>query len=204
MKIALGSDHRGFSTKQRLKRFLKDLVTRSSIAAPTSKPPAITPTTPSPVRTGGQAKADRAILMCGSGIGMTMAANKVAGIRAALCHDELTAEMSRRHNDANVLCLAADLLGDELIHRMVGVWLATPFDGGRHARRVQKIMAAERFLAPRPSTSPPSVRPPRASPSPRYKHHYSTLRLGDGAVGSLAHRANAGLLARRAGLPAAH
>ena len=92
--------------------------------------------------------ADRGILLCGSGIGMTITANKVAGIRAALCHDELTAEMSRRHNDANVLCLAADLLGDELIRRMVEVWLATPFEAGRHARRVQKMMAAEKHLCP--------------------------------------------------------
>ena len=77
---------------------------------------------------------------------MTMAANKIGGIRAALCHDELTAEMSRRHNDANVLCLPADLVGEELMRRMVAVWLTAPFEGGRHARRIAKVMEVERYL----------------------------------------------------------
>ena len=70
---------------------------------------------------------------------MCIAANKVGGVRAAPCHDSITAEMSRRHNDANVLCLSADLLGEELIDRMVEIWLETEFEGGRHARRVEKI-----------------------------------------------------------------
>jgi ribose 5-phosphate isomerase B len=87
--------------------------------------------------------AQRGILICGSGIGMSIAANKVKGVRAALVHDEIGAEMSRRHNDANVLCLAADLLGVRLIERIIGIWLATEFEGGRHARRVSKITAIE-------------------------------------------------------------
>jgi ribose 5-phosphate isomerase B len=149
MKIALGNDHRGYHTKERLHNFLVELghevidcgsANEESSDYPDNAVP--------PCELVAKGKADRAILMCGSGIGMTIVANKVAGIRAALCHDELTAEMSRRHNDANVLCLAADLLGDELIHRMVEVWLASPFDEGRHTRRVQKIMAAECHLAP--------------------------------------------------------
>ena len=74
---------------------------------------------------------------------MCIAANKVPGVRAAPCHDSITAEMSRRHNDANVLCLSADLLGEELIDRMVRIWLATDFEGGRHARRVEKITQYE-------------------------------------------------------------
>jgi ribose 5-phosphate isomerase B len=74
---------------------------------------------------------------------MSIAANKVTGIRASLCHDELTAEMARRHNDANVLCLPVDLLSPEAIERVVSVWLDTPFDGGRHQRRVSKITAYE-------------------------------------------------------------
>ena len=86
---------------------------------------------------------ERAIMMGGTGIGMSVAANKVKGIRAALCHDELTAKLSRQHQDANVLCLPADLIGDELIRRMVAVWLETPFEGGRHARRVDKLMQHE-------------------------------------------------------------
>jgi ribose 5-phosphate isomerase B len=70
----------------------------------------------------------------------------VPGVRAAPCHDSITAEMSRRHNDANVLCLSADLLGEELIERMVKLWLETPFEGGRHARRVAKIVQFESGL----------------------------------------------------------
>jgi ribose 5-phosphate isomerase B len=88
--------------------------------------------------------AERGILLCGTGIGMCIAANKVNGVRAAPCHDSITAEMSRRHNDANVLCLSADLLGEDLMERMLRIWLETPFEGGRHARRVEKIGRIEK------------------------------------------------------------
>jgi ribose 5-phosphate isomerase B len=87
--------------------------------------------------------ADMGILLCGSGIGMSIAANKIDGIRAALVHDVTTAALSRQHNDANVLCLGAGLLGDRLLAAIVEVWLATPFEGGRHTRRVDKMMALE-------------------------------------------------------------
>src|SRR5207253_9410200 len=86
---------------------------------------------------------DRGILVCGTSIGMCIAANKVRGVRAAPCHDSITAEMSRRHNDANIICLSADLLGEELIDRMLRIWLDTEFEGGRHARRVEKIVRFE-------------------------------------------------------------
>ena len=76
--------------------------------------------------------------------------------------------MSRRHNDANVLCLAADLLGDQLIHRMVGVWLSTPFEAGRHARRVQKMMAAEKYLGAAPETAPGTCPPPKTKSKPKH------------------------------------
>jgi ribose 5-phosphate isomerase B len=82
---------------------------------------------------------ERGILICGTGIGMSIAANKVRGIRAALCHETFSAEMTRRHNDANVLCLGARVTGDELALRIVDVFLATDFDGGRHAARVAKL-----------------------------------------------------------------
>jgi len=98
------------------------------------------------------------ILICGTGIGMSITANKVRGIRASLCHDELTAELARRHNNANVLCLAADMLGDELIKRVVDVWINTPFDGGRHKRRVDKITQYE-------SNGQCSDPPPAAKPA---------------------------------------
>jgi ribose 5-phosphate isomerase B len=74
---------------------------------------------------------------------MCIAANKVPGVRAALCHDNITAEMSRRHNNSNVLCLASDLLGEDLIDHMVKLWLETEFEGGRHQRRVEKICRFE-------------------------------------------------------------
>src|SRR5207302_1637820 len=96
-----------------------------------------------------EGRVDRGILICGTGIGMCIAANKVPGVRAAPCHDSITAEMSRRHNDANVLCLSADLLGEELIERMVRLWLETEFEGGRHARRVEKIARFEAGQEPK-------------------------------------------------------
>jgi ribose 5-phosphate isomerase B len=86
---------------------------------------------------------DRGILLCCTGVGMAIAANKVQGVRAATCHDEVTAEMSRRHNDLNVLCLSAEMIGSEEQEKIVRIWLETAFEGGRHARRVAKISALE-------------------------------------------------------------
>jgi ribose 5-phosphate isomerase B len=86
---------------------------------------------------------DRGILLCGTGVGMCIAANKIPGVRAAPCHDDITAEVSRRHNDLNVLCLSGDLLGEKLADRLVEIWLRTPFEGGRHARRNEKITQLE-------------------------------------------------------------
>jgi len=141
MRIALAADHRGHSVKEKVAVLLSeqgheilDMGTNSSRSCdyPNLAFPA--------ARCVVDGKAEVAILICGSGIGMTICANKVAGIRAALCHDELTAQMSRRHNNANILCLAADVLGDELIRRIVSSWLNTQFEpGGRHERRVRKI-----------------------------------------------------------------
>jgi ribose 5-phosphate isomerase B len=146
MRIALGSDHRGYHTKERLRNYLEaaghDVIDFGANSDQSSDYPDFGVPASLAIARG---EADRAILMCGSGIGMTMTANKVRGVRAALCHDELTAEMSRRHNNANVLCLPADLIGEELIRRMVDVWLATPFAAGRHARRVQKVMDVEKL-----------------------------------------------------------
>jgi ribose 5-phosphate isomerase B len=147
MKIATGADHRGYQTKLRLVAFLESLGHEVQDCGSDSPDPSDYPDFGVPACSMvARREADRAILLCGSGIGMTMVANKIPGIRAALCHDELTAEMSRRHNDANVLCLPADLLGEELIRRMVETWLSAPFDAGRHARRVGKIMALEEKL----------------------------------------------------------
>ena len=90
-----------------------------------------------------QGKADRGILICGTGIGMSIAANKIKGARAALVHDEITAQLSRSHNDANIICMSADLLGQRLIEKISEIFLRSEFEGGRHARRVRKIAAIE-------------------------------------------------------------
>ena len=96
------------------------------------------------------AKADLGIMICGTGIGMSIVANKVSGVRAAVCHDALTAQMSRSHNNANVLCLAADVLSEDLMRRIVQSWMATDFEAsGRHARRVKKIHCVEQGQDPR-------------------------------------------------------
>lgn len=84
-------------------------------------------------------KADRGVLVSGMGFGMVIAANKFPGVRAVLCHDEIAAEISRRYCDCNVLCLSSDLTAPEMLRRIIDTWLASPFDGGRHARRLSCI-----------------------------------------------------------------
>jgi ribose 5-phosphate isomerase B len=144
MKIAIGSDHRGFEVKRRLAAVLAGLGHEVLDLGPQGRDSVDYPDYAFQVALAvSEGRAERGILVCGTGIGMCIAANKVRGVRAAPCHDSITAEMSRRHNDANVLCLSADLLGEELIERMVRIWLETPFESGRHARRVEKIMRFE-------------------------------------------------------------
>jgi ribose 5-phosphate isomerase B len=144
MRIAIGGDHRGVDAKARLVGTLKELG-HEVVDVGTNAPESVDyPDYAADVaRRVGKGEVDRGILVCGTGIGMCIAANKVRGVRAAPCHDVITAEMSRRHNDANVLCLSSDLTGEELMDRMVRTWLETPFDGGRHARRVDKISKIE-------------------------------------------------------------
>ena len=144
MRIVIGSDHRGYAVKGRIIEMLKRLNHEVSDAGPCGPDSVDYPDVAASVAGQvSQGRVDRGILICGTGIGMCIVANKFAGVRAAPCHDELTAEMSRRHNDLNVLCLSADMLGDRLIERMVEVWLGTEFEGGRHARRVEKISQLE-------------------------------------------------------------
>ena len=144
MKIAIGSDHRGFEAKQQIKAIANELGheciefgTNDSNPVDYADPAYLAVTAVS------KKEADRAILVCATGIGMSIAANKVDDIRAALCHDELSAQISRDHNDANVLCISGDLIGAVLLRRIVEVWLSTEFSGGRHKRRVKKITAIE-------------------------------------------------------------
>jgi ribose 5-phosphate isomerase B len=144
MKIAIGSDHRGYDVKRRIVTLVQGMGHEAIDVGAQGKESADYPDFAFRVAEEvGHGRAERGILICGTGIGMCIAANKVPGVRAAPCHDSITAEMSRRHNDANVLCLSADLLGEELIERMVRIWLETPFEGGRHARRVEKIRQYE-------------------------------------------------------------
>src|SRR6266545_6083043 len=118
MKIAIGSDHRGFEAKRRIVSLLQQLGHEVHDLGPESKDSVDYPDYAFEVaRAVSQGGAERGILICGTGIGMCIAANKVHGVRAAPCHDSITAEMSQRHNDANVLCLSADLMGDEKIVR---------------------------------------------------------------------------------------
>lgn len=145
MRIAIASDHRGYDLKRRIISVVEhaghsalDLGTQGG---ETVDYPDFAFKVGEAVRDG---KAERGILVDGTGLGMCIAANKVHGVRAALCHDSITAEMSRRHNDANVLCLSADLIGDELVDRMLRIWLDTKFENGRHGRRVGKIVEYEK------------------------------------------------------------
>ena len=144
MRIAIGSDHRGFEAKRRLVATLNEqahaVADQGTLEADSVDYPDYAYAVGKLV---GNGEADRGILICGTSLGMCIAANKVRGVRAASCQDIITAEMSRRHNDANVLCLSADLLGEELMAQMVRTWLDTPFEGGRHARRVEKIAQIE-------------------------------------------------------------
>jgi ribose 5-phosphate isomerase B len=140
MKIAIGSDHRGWDVKKRIVAQLQKLGHEVLDLGTDSADSCDYPDFGLLVATEvGEGRCERGILLCGTGLGMCITANKVKNVRAAACHDRITAEMSRRHNDANVLCLSAHLLGDELVEHMVRLWLDTPFEGGRHARRVEKI-----------------------------------------------------------------
>lgn len=144
MKIAVASDHRGFQVKQKIISLLQGLDQSSVDYGPASEDSVDYPDYAAAVAHGiTKGDVDCGILVCGTGLGMSIAANKFNGIRAALCHDDLTARMSRLHNDANILCLSADLLSDQLIDRMVEIWVTTEFEGGRHARRLDRIRELE-------------------------------------------------------------
>jgi len=144
MKIAIGSDHRGFEAKQQIKAIITQLGHECIDFGTNNNDPVDYPDQAYLASMAVSNKqADRAILACGTGIGMSITANKIKRIRAALCHDELSAQISRHHNDANVLCISGDLTGEVLLRKIVEVWLSTEFSGGRHKRRVRKIMAIE-------------------------------------------------------------
>lgn len=145
MRIAIGADHAGYGLKEGVKGYLKergheveDLGTHSE---ETTDYPPICAAVARAVRDG---RADRGVVLGGSGQGEQMTANKVRGIRAALCHDLYTARMARSHNDANVLSMGARIVAPEMALLILETWLQTEFEGGRHERRVGQIMEIER------------------------------------------------------------
>jgi ribose 5-phosphate isomerase B len=149
MRISLGSDHRGVTLVQSFVAQLRgaghDPVVLGECSGASCDYPDIAWLVANSVARG---ESDRGILVCGTGIGMCIAANKIDGIRAALASDELAAQLSRSHNDANVLCLSADLIGPILAKRILDVWMSTTFEGGRHERRLAKITRIEHGEAP--------------------------------------------------------
>jgi ribose 5-phosphate isomerase B len=145
MRIAIGADHAGFELKEKIKQHLvgKGVAVHDH---GTNSPESVD--YPDYARVVGEevakGQADYGILVCGTGIGMSMAANKVPGIRAARVATELDAQLSREHNDANILTIGGRVLDENTAVKIVERWLNTPFSGGRHARRVEKMMAIER------------------------------------------------------------
>jgi ribose 5-phosphate isomerase B len=147
MRIAIGADHRGYSIRTKVVELLQQLGHEVEDVGTFSPEAVDYPDIAAEVAGRvSRGQCERGVLVCGTGLGMCIAANKFHGVRAAPCHDDLTAELSRRHNDSNVLCLSADLLGERLIDRMIELWLNTPFEGGRHARRIEKINDLERRI----------------------------------------------------------
>jgi len=149
LNIAVGSDHHGVPVRIKLVEFLRQaghVVHEFGPPIDAQQPTDYPDVAAEAARFVSAGKMNRGILICGTGIGMCIAANKFAGVRAAPIIDELSAEFCRRHNDLNILCIARNMLSEEQIHQIVQVWLVTPFDGGRHERRVDKIRSIERSL----------------------------------------------------------
>ncbi len=144
MRIALGCDHRGLNLKQAIASLVSgeghSCEDFGCYDATSADYPDFAQKVAEEVAGGGF---DRGILICSTGIGMSMAANKVKGIRAALCYNPFTACRARQHNDANVLCMGSDIVGQGLAEETVRTFLDTEFEGGRHARRLDKIKALE-------------------------------------------------------------
>jgi len=144
MRIAIGSDHAGFAMKQNLIGLLTELGHSYQDFGCFNSNSVDYPDIGRPVAEAvSQGKFDRGILICASGIGMCIVANKIAGTRAAVCHDTFSARRAREHNDVNVLCLGEWVIGQGLMREVVTTYLSTEFAGGRHARRVEKIRAIE-------------------------------------------------------------
>lgn len=140
LRIAIGSDHGGYEYKEQIVSHLKEkgyeCVDVGTYSTDSCDYPVIARTVTTKITTG---EADRGILICGTGIGMSIVANKVKGIRAALCGDTFSARASRAHNNSNVLCLGERVIGINLAMDIVDIWLESKFEGGRHQRRVDMM-----------------------------------------------------------------
>ena len=149
LSIIVGSDHHGVPIRTKLVGFLRQegyIVEEVGPAIDAPHPTDYPDIAAEVAQSVGSGKINRGILICGTGIGMCITANKFAGVRAAPVIDELSAEFCRRHNDLNVLCIGNSMLQEEAIFQIVYIWLVTPFDGGRHERRLDKIHAIEQKL----------------------------------------------------------
>ncbi|MBF0611155.1 MAG: ribose 5-phosphate isomerase B [Magnetococcales bacterium] len=141
MKLLVACDHGGFTLKDELLHYLKQrddvtLINLGVDSADSVDYPAMAARLCTALLAG---EGERGLLLCGTGIGISMAANRFPGIRAALCHDETTARLSREHNDANILVLGGRTTGYETARAILDIWLTTPFAGGRHLRRIQQL-----------------------------------------------------------------
>lgn len=148
MKLVLGADHGGFDLKENIKEYLKEqgieFTDYGTLTGERCDYPDIAKKVAEAVADG---TFDRGILVCGTGIGIGIAANKVPGIRAALCHDTFSARASRNHNNANILTMGQRVIGEGLALDIVDVWLESEFEGGRHERRVNEISDIEKKMA---------------------------------------------------------
>src|SRR5580704_17533473 len=145
VRIAIGADHAGFLLKEHFKGSLQRLGhSVDDHGTHSEEPVAYPPICIAVAREVAEGRAERGIVLGGSGQGEQIAANKIAGVRAALCNDLYTARLSREHNDANVLAMGARIVAFELADEILALWLATGFLGGRHQRRIDQISAAER------------------------------------------------------------
>ncbi|NPA16066.1 MAG: ribose 5-phosphate isomerase B [Deferribacteres bacterium] len=150
MKVVIGSDHGGYKMKEYVKALIADMGHEVEDVGTFSEESVDYPEYAFKVaKAVVDGRADRGVLLCGTGIGMSIVANRFPGIRAALCHDVYTAKMSRRHNDANVLVLGGRVLSEDVAKDIVAVWFVEEFEGGRHERRLNKIKEIESFILER-------------------------------------------------------
>ena len=140
MKIIIGSDHAGYPMKEKVTAHLLERgVQVEDIGTHSEEAVDYTDFGKKVARKVSDGSFDRGILICGTGLGMSMVANRFRGVRAALANDLFSAIMSRRHNDSNIMAMGGRLIGDTLAFQLVDTWLETPFEGGRHQRRIEKM-----------------------------------------------------------------